>query len=136
MTELSRRRFLQGLLSLGLAPLVGCGAGDRSPVFSLLDGLLQEIALPDPLRVGQAHLRDQPADRDPSQLLQAVFADLPLHRDLPHLCRAFAQRLRSEFTAQQTVQVDGWLLARSEAQFCALLTICHALAQVDPGGPR
>lgn len=146
MTELTRRRMLQGILALGLAPLAGCGGdrgggrggsrggsrnGDHSPILLLLHGLLQEVALPDPLQVGRAHLQNTPTERDPSLLLEAVFADLPLAADLPHLRRTFAQRLREEFTHQQTITTDGWLLALSESRFCALLAICHALSQAS-----
>jgi len=130
MKELSRRRLLQGLLALGVAPLVGCGVGG-SPMQNLLRGLLQEIALPDPLRVGLAHLRDLPADRDPTRLLEAVFADLPLAENFSELRHAFARRLREEIANQQTINTDGWLLSLSESRFCALLAMCFFGAQ-DP----
>lgn len=114
------RRTMLGLLAgSGIAFLVGCSDGSRgSPPggqlacgdvtgpFEATDGL---VAIG--TRYRELYPDDDPADAG---------ADLP-DGDLGEVLRA---RVRDDFEAGRTVDVDGWVLARTEARIAALLAGC------------
>jgi hypothetical protein len=65
-------------------------------------------------RVGRAYLRLAPAMASPDHL--AAARELPAH---------LAALQRDDFLRGRTVRLEGWILARTEAQLCAL-TALHA----------
>lgn len=77
-------------------------------------------------RLGRSYLEATPEERDGPTLL----ARLSLRDGIPHFegrprqeatWRALKARRDQEFAAGDTVVVDGWLLARTEARLCAVL---------------
>jgi hypothetical protein len=130
--DTSRRRFLLGACAaavpVALAPLKPWRAivevtGARTPA-ARLAGLL---AHRDSARnLGRAALASLPGATAPSSLAAAVLAGLPggapkLDATSDDDLRALvAARVREDFEAGDTVQVDGWILSCTEARLCAL----------------
>jgi hypothetical protein len=131
----SRRRFLLGACAaavpVALAPLKPWRAivevtGSRTPA-ARLAGLL---AHRDSARsLGRAALAVLPGATAPSALAAAVLAGLPGGAPKldaasdDDLRAAVAVRVREDFEAGDTVQVDGWILSCTEARLCALAAI-------------
>lgn len=98
----------------------------RSEIDDFVLELLRVVAVPNPMRVGEARLRRHPELKDdPGGLLDAVFADLPVAtatsaRELAALLRQTARR---QFETGEVVRAHGWILARVEADLCALLAL-------------
>jgi hypothetical protein len=137
-SDTSRRRFLLGACAaavpVALAPLkpwraIVEVAGTRTPA-ARLAGLL---AHRDSARsLGRAALGVLPGATAPSALAGAVLAGLP--GDPSKLAAAsdddlralVAARVREDFDAGDTVQVDGWILSCTEARLCALASQSRA----------
>ncbi len=113
------RRTLLGLLggsALGL--LVGCSTGaDREE--RACDAVAG--AVPDApaglLAIGVRYRQLQPDDD-----IHAIESDLP--EEAPDALAELAGRVRADFETGDIVDVDGWVLARTEARAAALLAGC------------
>ena len=89
-------------------------------------------------RLGRRYLADTPHERDRATLLARLSLDCPFSAagDRPPQddfrraveTDALKARREQEFASGETVVVDGWLLTRTEARLCALLT--------QPGWPE
>lgn len=111
MSDIGRRAFLGGLVAAAAAALA-------LPLLRALRRRPARAALPaaapsDPVResariVGRAYLARFPQDADPVRL-RCALAGPPL-----------AERVRRDFERGDVVQLDGWVLSRSEARRCAL----------------
>lgn len=80
-------------------------------------------------RIGKAYLRQyhsngdvktllcptSPADPDVCALLE--------QSDLDTARRAIREQIQNDFTHDDLVNVDGWILARTEARICALMAL-------------
>lgn len=81
--------------------------------------------------LGEAYLRAHPEERDVDVLLQGL-AQAGVREsggDGPaggRLRRALASAARADFVAGDTVDVDGWLLSRTEARACAVACLHRA----------
>lgn len=79
--------------------------------------------------VGRAYLRSAPHERNPHLLVQAIAASRPELRrnlaasDVPRLRAWLSQALREDFEQGRLVEVDGWILAETEARLCALAAL-------------
>jgi hypothetical protein len=79
------------------------------------------------LAVGREYLRAAPAETDTGVLVSLLAESLP--GGMRTVERAADGRLREllhgatreDFDAERTVQVDGWVLARTEARLCGLV---------------
>lgn len=128
--KLSRRGALLGILATAGATLASLRfpwqVALGSPVEDILLELLQVVAVPDPLHVGEFYLRalsDLP--ERPEKLMDSVFGDLPaapvdVTRELAEALREKAQR---QFEAGEMMQVGGWILAPVEVELCALIAL-------------
>jgi hypothetical protein len=76
-------------------------------------------------RLGIAYLRDHRGEGDPRWLGAQLFG---ASQERPALARRLAERRARDLAADDIVVVEGWLLARSEARFCALLALTAAAA--------
>ncbi len=103
----------------------------RSEIDDFVLELLRVVAVPNPLRVGEARLGRTPELKDdPRRLLDSVFADLPVAavasaRELAVILRDTALR---QFETGDVVRAHGWILARVEADLCALIALDQGLA--------
>ncbi len=77
-------------------------------------------------RLGHLYVRQVPTEDDPRILARLAVA-LPefqqidaVARDPTSLHDRLDAQVRSDFAAGTTVQLDGWLLSRTEARLCAL----------------
>lgn len=110
------------LLPWSDAPLSGQGAVARR--------LPRLLGHPDSARVvGRAYLRLVPAEARPELLAKLIVEQLP---EGEHTAAAVAdgelrERLldgvREDFRDGKTVELDGWLLSRTEARLCALVVL-------------
>ena len=100
-------------LRVSLKPRRLSGAGD-------IDGIF--LSRTSAARVGRAFLDRYPEEGSQSRLLELTARDLAA-RD-SHAWRAWlAQQRREELRDEQVVEIDGWVLALSEARLCALLVV-------------
>ena len=77
-------------------------------------------------RLGRAYVRQVPEEDDPRILARLTLA-LPegqygdaIALDPTSLRDRIDERVRNDFAASTTVQLDGWVLSRTEARLCAL----------------
>lgn len=87
---------------------------------SMLMNIFPDPAAPQAL--GQAYLERYPAEADVRLLMRSFQddADLPEARDL---AQRLGERRSRDFRDGDTVVVEGWVLARSEARLCALTVL-------------
>jgi hypothetical protein len=123
---LSRRRFALGMMTA----LIG-GLASALPGFSRVApgadlGMLvgrRESAE----RVGRRYLSMLPADIDRSRLLKtspALDRALRATRRKPEAAaRLLRQSIEDDFRRANTVVVDGWVLALTEARLCAIIAL-------------
>lgn len=116
--NLSRRTVLALLAGSGVGVLVGCSGGGGADDAALdLDERCAEVdrALRGLAIIGVRY-RELHPDDDPV----AALGDLP---DVDQLGR-LAERVTADFAAGDVVDVDGWILARTEARAAAALVAC------------
>ncbi|MCG8455577.1 MAG: hypothetical protein MI919_04790 [Holophagales bacterium] len=122
-----RRQLLLGLLAASATAWAALRLPSsriwRSPTEQLLAALIRAVPLPDPLTVGQNHLRRHPELARGDGLIRSVFDDLPLGEgtDIPTTVEAFRARAMSEMQRGEIEVADGWYLPRSELLLCTLL---------------
>ena len=121
-TRLIQRRHVV----LSLAPwLVVTSAPSSSPsAASSASGLLPHR---DAARlIGWRYLAAAPEEQSTTRLRRILFdgADVDVGPEmLAHLRRLIDMKRRYDFSVGNTVVLDGWLLARTEARLCALATL-------------
>lgn len=72
-------------------------------------------------KVGEQYLAQAPEDADPDRLAAALFDGDPGDVSSLEQLRGHIDRRRArDFETGDTVIVDGWVLARTEARLCAL----------------
>jgi hypothetical protein len=129
MTVIPRREFLWQALS-------ACAAGVLVPAPSASaaqSGHIDRAAMMgagyfgdqgDAVRaVGEAYLRQLGRDTTRESVVAAARGALEAingSRDQPGAIRALVRAVRDDFERGQTVQVEGWILSRTEAEICAL----------------
>jgi len=122
----SRRRFLRGMLpallgSLAIAP----PSLARAEAPASLGALLRRRASAE--RIGRRYLATLPAGTDNSRLLAMSPALDQASRAVRHRPEVAADLLRQgindDFRRADIVIVDGWVLAATEARFCAVVAL-------------
>jgi len=73
--------------------------------------------------VGERFLTDHPEDRDPGRLADDLFGQWPLRLNERTIRGTLTRRRLDDFANDRCVLVDNWVLARSEAQACALVAL-------------
>jgi hypothetical protein len=112
-----RRTLLGGILTiLASAPVWMSGIG-RSPDRDA-DQLWPSRLSTE--KVGRLYLEQAPHERDAGFLTRAVFGDRMPSGSGEDVRRLVASRAREDFRRDDAVVIDGWIMARSEARFCAL----------------
>jgi hypothetical protein len=126
---LRRRDFIELATVLVAAASVGVRP-DRDPAGST-SGLARVFGhAPAAARaIGQRYLRDFPEENDAGALVGRILEGVP---DLPRevdaseaadLRARFRRRFAADFESGDTVQLDGWILSRTEARLCALCAV-------------
>jgi hypothetical protein len=131
--RLSRRGFLTCLLAGAGCLFVGRvargGSGRGVPPEALAVQIVS--AVPDRRRaaaLGRAYLRDAPNEASVAGLVAAISSgcvpSLGSHTaGTADLRRALSMRVERDYAEQRLVEVQGWLLAPSEARICALTAL-------------
>jgi len=73
--------------------------------------------------VGEAYLRQLGRDTTRESVVAAARGALDVidrSRDQPGATRALVRAVRDDFERGRTVQLDGWIVSRTEAEICAL----------------
>ena len=124
---LSRRRFLLFAAATMIpSTVVGVSWTQSSWLRrTVIELLLSD--LPGAGEIGRRYLASAPEENDPALLAARLFPD---HRDVPYapfdvatMRRQLQGQCRREFATSDTVILDGWIVARSEARLCALAAI-------------
>jgi hypothetical protein len=71
-------------------------------------------------RLGRRYLEETPQEADAAHLVALIGVAADTDAALRERLEA---RIRQDFIAGATVAVDGWLLSRTEARLCALLSL-------------
>ena len=72
--------------------------------------------------IGRAYLAANPAEADLNRLVRQLTALANTPSDLQ---AAIGDRLRRDFADRDTVRLDGWVLARTEARLCAVCALLY-----------
>ncbi len=129
MTVTPRREFLWqalaacaagALVPVRLASAVQSGPVDRAATIGA--GYFGDRA--DAVRaIGEAYLRQLGRDTTRDSLVASARGTLQLidrSRDQPGAIRALVDAVRDDFEHGRSVQLEGWILSRTEAEICAL----------------
>lgn len=128
--NLSRRHFILSVLS-GLAAVTLEGCGSLTAKNPLVLRLSQTIGDADASKYfGHLYLQHFPEEAEIEQLLERIDAgligefDQGMQSENPQLLAEYLDKqVRSDYRDGEVVQVDGWLLSRTEARIYA----CFAL---------
>jgi hypothetical protein len=122
----SRRWFLIGVPSTAVVLLSGLRSTDhRHELADCLRNFFKSN-LDASVVVGRKYLEKVPEERSEAWLVDRVFGGkgLIMSDGFP-LLKAQVLRLRQQdFVRGDLIEIDGWLLARTEARLCALAAIC------------
>lgn len=73
--------------------------------------------------VGERYLANYPEERDWRRLADDLFGHGPLRLSAQSARGVLARRKYDDFANDRCVLVDNWILARAEAQACALVAL-------------
>jgi hypothetical protein len=123
---ISRRRFTRGLIPALIGSLaITLPWLPRAAIPAHFSALLRHVAGAE--RIGRRYLAMLPADVDRSRLLSmspALNCALRAVRHQPEVAAGLLRRgINEDFRRADTVIVDGWVLAATEARFCAVLAL-------------
>lgn len=126
-SPMHRRHFLiiGGLSTLTFTAPSAWGASGAARDQQILARpvLLSVLGSPDRVReLGRCYRSMMPAEDDQATLLAALRSELGTGSS-SSLRSRLATRIREDFAAGRTVTVRGWVLARTEAQQCALFSL-------------
>jgi hypothetical protein len=117
-TTVSRRTVLGLLAGSGIGLLVGCGSGPSADERAC--GAVQ-ASIPE-APAGLVAIGARYRQLFPDDDLTAVGRDLP--EEPGAALAALSERVRADFAAGDTVDVDGWVLSRTEARAAAIVAGC------------
>jgi hypothetical protein len=73
--------------------------------------------------IGAAYLKAaDAAEAAPERLIRAISDGEAAFATLPEIAKAIRARIRRDFAEGAVVIVDGWMLSRTEARLCALIS--------------
>lgn len=122
----SRRWFLVAIPSLAVAVLSGFrSTNHQNDVSDYLRVFFQGNS-DAPVVVGRKYLEMVPEEGSEAQLVERLFGEKALIKGGRfQLLKARVLRLRQQdFARGDLIEIDGWLLARTEARLCALAAVC------------
>jgi hypothetical protein len=128
---MKRRRFLEltslGALAASLPFVRRSGAAGSVPAAAAEPALLGVFGDRGTIRrIGALYRRTHPFEDDANVLYAAIVGDQAAGSGPQQIRATLDRRIRDEFDRGRTVQVDGWILARTEARQCALYDILSA----------
>jgi hypothetical protein len=128
--RLSRRGFLTRLLAGAGCLVVGRGSSPRDASPEALAARIVSV-VPDRRRaavLGRAYLREAPSEASVTGLVAAISSGCVPQLDsrtsgAADVRRALTARIESDYAERRVVDVQGWLLAPTEARICALTAL-------------
>jgi hypothetical protein len=122
----SRRRFTRDVIPALIAGLAIALPWLAHPgMHTNFDGLIRHRASAE--RIGRRYLATLPAATDRSRLLAmspAIGSALQAIRHRPEVAAGLLRRgINDDFSRADTVIVDGWVLAATEARLCAVIAL-------------
>lgn len=123
----ARRRFLARIASAAALTLMGTPLC-ASVIHHAARNVRRSFFHPDDAAsLGRRWLQNEPAPADVASLLHQLIADTPQWRIAlrsPSAVRVLAaERTALDFTQGATVELDGWVLSRTEIRLCALAAL-------------
>lgn len=110
-----------GIGSISIASLMALACADTDASFGDPTWLLAALTRSDLEAIGSAYRRLTPAEQTVDALRDALATS---RRGLPWSARPpLEQQVADEFAAGDTVLAEGWVLARTEARLCALVSL-------------
>jgi hypothetical protein len=92
-----------------------------------LQMLVSVIDIQSPYLIGQGYLALNPQEAKSQWLAETVFGSIPkqffYRQNQRQLKVHLDQCIRQDFEKQRMCQVNGWVLARTEARLCALIAL-------------
>jgi hypothetical protein len=135
-TSVSRRQFVAATIVAAALPLLSTVpwvARTSSGRFNQAAGVSAQLAAvlrsrTSAVVIGEAYLAAYPGERDAAHLGNLIAADVdtrPLLESLApeQLGAVIGAIVQRDFALGRTVEIDGWLLARTEARLCALTAL-------------
>jgi hypothetical protein len=125
---ISRRWFLVAVPSMAVALLSGFRSTDhRNEISDCLRDFFAHNS-DAAMAVGRIYLEMVPEEGSEAWLVDKVFGGKGLIRSqrLPLLEPRVRRLRKQDFVRGDLIEIDGWLLARTEARLCALAAICLA----------
>jgi hypothetical protein len=123
---MKRRTFLGSGLAAGSFFALGGGGWwlcRRITPEYLLKVLDQAFAQPDDLvRVGRVYLETVPSEND-RQHLGSLLAERFTARRAFQIENAIREVIQEDFAIDQVVELEGWILSRTEVRLCALAAL-------------
>ena len=132
--DLGRRRFVTAIgvscAALGLRlwspSLRSVPVPERAMIARMIRALFGDLAAA--RRIGRAYLAGAgPDEQRPEQLLEAIAAarsgDFVGSSIIPAIALHYRRWVRLDFVEAAVVNVDGWILCRTEARLCALAAL-------------
>ena len=118
MNALSRRDLLTALLALA-ATRASPSRAANSGRPAVLDDIVRWLS-PDAARVGERYLQLHSAEADLDTLAQLLLDRIPNagRDDLP---RELSRAVQEDFARGDLMNLDGWLLSRTEVRLCAVV---------------
>ena len=124
---MNRRQFLRtasaSTIALGLPASVGWNAQTHAPHLLARPGLISMLGESRVLALGTRYREAFPDENDPTVLCQGI---LRQHRPAVFTPTTLKQQIQSDFQDGRMVQLDGWVLAITEARQCALFSLFNA----------
>ena len=119
--SISRRQLLAGASGLLAGLLVGCRRHGRSREH--VAELARELGLDELApRLGSQYLDAHPEEASAEALLERLVPGGET-ADVRSLRQALAARIEGDFAAVELVELEGWVLSRTEGQLLALVTL-------------
>jgi hypothetical protein len=107
--------------ALLLAALAACFVRPARAAPSPLDSCFRHPA--SARAIGRAYIAAAPEEVDPGRLATLLGMRPGSDEPVDALRWRIGARVRADFAAGRTVELEGWLLAESEARLCALLAL-------------
>lgn len=121
---MERRKFTK-ITTVALAglllPAIGCDTG-RSPeeILKTPDSLTAILSEEDLRRLGSLFLEKFPEERKEETIINLLYSGQALSISAAALENTIKNQIKIDFETQQIVQIDGWILSKTEARQCAL----------------
>ncbi|MEM7373157.1 MAG: hypothetical protein AAF587_31325 [Bacteroidota bacterium] len=122
---MKRRHFIfltsAGIAAIGIPVLYSKLGSIEFPQLLAQPELLESIWDRDTISgIGQAYLETHPSEDRQNRLVKLLYQDIPQDKvDAGQI----AEAIKRDFQAGDLVEVDGWILSRTEARQCALFSL-------------